>query len=337
MTLKTNKKILFVRLSPSSFVQNDLKLLKKHFDVKEVDFILNRKDLKSTFKTIFGMIRGIIWADLTFSWFADLHAFWAVRMSKFFGKKSVVVVGGYEVVNLPEIEYGAMIDASSKSKVIYILENADKIITVSESSKNEIFNYIDSRNIDIVYNGVDCDKFNPSSKEKEDLVLTVSIVNNSNLKRKGLETFVKAAKYLKNINFVLIGKQVDDSVDYLKSIGSANVEYVDFLEDKELIEYYQRAKVYAQLSAHEAFGVAIAESMCCECIPVVTENAAIPEVVGNTGFYVPYDDPEATAKAINEALNCDRGYDARKRIVELFSISRREKLLIEKIKDVLKP
>ena len=61
-----NKKtrILFIRISKSSFIQKDLELLKKHFNVRVVDFILSRKNLKRTLKI--------------------------------FEKKSIVVAGGYD-------------------------------------------------------------------------------------------------------------------------------------------------------------------------------------------------------------------------------------------------
>ncbi len=97
-------KILFVRPSKSSFIQKDLELFEKHFYVRVVVFVLSiRKRQSDTLKSMLNLITGILWADLTFSWFADTHAFWAVRLSRIFRKKSVVVVGGYEVAKVPRI------------------------------------------------------------------------------------------------------------------------------------------------------------------------------------------------------------------------------------------
>ena len=96
-------RILFVRPSKTSFIQQDLELLRKHFNVRVVDFVLSRKKPKDTFKTAFGMIKGILWADVTFSWFAGIHAYVAVRLSKIFKKKSIVVVGGYKTANVSEM------------------------------------------------------------------------------------------------------------------------------------------------------------------------------------------------------------------------------------------
>ena len=76
----------------------------------------------------------------------------------------------------------------------------------------------------------------------------------------------------------------------------------------------------------------IAESMLCECIPVITRRGAIPEVVGDTGVYVPYGDVNATIDAIGKALKSDKGKAARKRIKDMFPIEKREKKLVEVIR-----
>ena len=104
-----------------------------------------------------------------------------------------------------------------------------------------------------------------------------------------------------------------------------------YVPDEELLSWYQKAKVYVQVSAYESFGMSLAEAMLCECVPVVTERGALPEVVGDAGFYVAYEDDKATALGIKEALRSDKGAYARRRIEDLFSIEKREKALIKAI------
>ncbi|MEA2015175.1 MAG: hypothetical protein U9O59_00400 [Actinomycetota bacterium] len=65
-----NQKILFVCPSKSSFIQRDFELLKRHFDVKVAHYRGRKRMLKFWVETI----KGVLWADLTFSWFADVHA-----------------------------------------------------------------------------------------------------------------------------------------------------------------------------------------------------------------------------------------------------------------------
>ena len=327
MVIIKKAKILFVCPYFSSFIQRDLDLLKEHYDVK----IGHHTGIVSIPK----ILKGVLWSDITFSWFADTHAFWAVLFSKIFKKKSIVVVGGFEVAKVPEINYGLMLSPKSARRVKFVLENADNVVAVSEFNKKEILKYTNHENIELVYNGIDCNKFKPARSKKEDMVIiVVHTISDITIKIKGLETFVKAAKYLSSIKFILIGEFRDTSIEHLKSIAPSNVEFLGFIPNKEIIKLYQKTKVYCQLSYRESFGMALAEAMACECVPVVTNNAALPEVVGNTGFYVPYGDPKATAEAIKEALNSDKGKDARERIKSMFPIEKRENELKEMINNI---
>jgi glycosyltransferase involved in cell wall biosynthesis len=324
-------KILFVHPYLSSFVKSDLEILQRHFDAKAIQWTKTR-DIKNMSRIIWH----ILGTDLSFIWFAGGHAAHVVFFSKLFRKKSIVVVGGYEVANVPEIGYGLMLSPKSARRVKYVLENADKVLAVSEFNKKEILKYTNSKdkNIELVYNDVDCNKFEPKEK-KEDLIITVGYVTDLVMKRKGFETFVKSAQYLQDVKFVLIGKDVDDSINYLKSVAPENVKFIGFVSDEGLLRWYQKAKVYCQLSIYESFGMALAEAMACECVPVVTNRGALPEVIGDTGFYVPYGDPKATAEAIKKALNSNKGKEARERIKTMFPLEKREKELKEMINNIM--
>jgi glycosyltransferase involved in cell wall biosynthesis len=96
----------------------------------------------------------------------------------------------------------------------------------------------------------------------------------------------------------------------------------------------RRAKVCCQLSYRESFGVAVLEAMACGCVPVVTRAGALPEVVGEAGHYVEYDDVDATVREIRSALKAD-GKAATERS-RAFSAERREKGLVDAIDSVLR-
>ncbi len=121
--------------------------------------------------------------------------------------------------------------------------------------------------------------------------------------------------------------------DRLKDLVPANLEIVGEVNDETLISEMRRAAVYVQVSAHEGFGCSLAEAMLCEAVPVVTSAGAIPEVVGDTGIYVPRNDPIATANAVKQALTSWSGSAARKRVAEMFPLARREKRLIDLVNE----
>ena len=105
---------------------------------------------------------------------------------------------------------------------------------------------VNGENILAVPTGYDYEKFKAKG-EKEDLILTVAYVNKGTIKRKGLETFVEAAKYLPNLKFVVVGPHYDNSIRKLKSIASGNVKFTGFVPDEELPN-------------------ALCEAMLCECL-----------------------------------------------------------------------
>jgi glycosyltransferase involved in cell wall biosynthesis len=320
-------RILFVCPSFSSFIQNDLDILRKHFDVRVAYY----QDKKRLLKFLVETLKGVLWSDVTFSWFADVHAFAAVLISKIFRKKSIVVVGGYEVAKVPEIGYGGMLSRRKAFIVRFVLKQADKVLAVSEFNKKEILRCVNVKSIELVYLGVDNEKFKPKTG-KENLVITVGRVSDDVIKRKGFDIFIKSAEYLSDIKVVLIGKHIDNAIEHLREIAPPSAKFTGFVSDEELFKYHQKAKVYCQLSHYESFGIALAEAMACECVPVVTNNGALPEVVGDSGFYVPYGDSKATAEAIKNALKSDKGKEARKRIEKMFNIKRREKELTKVVR-----
>ena len=154
--------------------------------------------------------------------------------------------------------------------------------------------------------------------------------------RKGIETFVKSAKYIPKEKLVVVGKFSDDSIDHLKSIAPPNVKFTGFVSDDELINLYQKAKVVCQLSYYEAFGLSPAEGMACNCIPVVTKQGGLIEVAGDAGFFALYGNEKETANAIENALNSPKksSEKARDRILKLFNKEHREKKLIEIIEKI---
>jgi glycosyltransferase involved in cell wall biosynthesis len=326
-------KILFVyNKEMVSFIRKDLESLKNHFQVKVIRYC----GITDLLKVFCGTLR----SNVAFCWFASLNSFYVVTFSKIVGRRSIVVAGGYDVAFCPEIKYGHLSYWWKRWCSILTLKFATLILTVSKRNTQETIENAraNSSKIKLVYHGFDFNRYkaNPDVK-KEPVVLTVGTVSRSNLLRKGLELFVKSARLLPNFKFILAGKWVDDCIDHLKSIASPNVCFLNNLDDTALLDVFTRSKVYVQASYHEAFGCSLAEAMLCECIPVVTKVAALPEVVGDCGFFLTDRSPEKLAVLIEQALNSDPdlGKRARGRIKQLFPLEKREKALLGIIEELM--
>ncbi|MCK4223719.1 MAG: glycosyltransferase family 4 protein [candidate division Zixibacteria bacterium] len=316
----------------ASFIKKDIEILKKRHQVKVVRY--------SNISDAYTIWKGVRWCDLTFCWFGSIHAFFPILFSKVLAKKSIVVAGGYDVACLPEINYGLFCYWWKKWLPLFVFRWVDIILTVSKSNTAETLKNakVNAAKVRLVYHGFDSDKskslFPP---EERPLVLTVGNVSKSTLAKKGLELFVKTSRLLPEVEFILVGRWMDDSIGYLRTIASSNMKFIGEVDQDQLFGIMSKAKVYAQVSRHESFGCALAEAMLCECIPVVSNATALPEVVGDCGFFLTEQSPEKLAALISKALNSDSqlGKRARERIKMHFPLEKREKALLQVVEQLI--
>ncbi|MBU2101822.1 MAG: glycosyltransferase, partial [Candidatus Omnitrophica bacterium] len=215
---------------------------------------------------------------------------------------------------------------------------ADRIIAVSEFNKREIITNckIPSDRISMIYHGIPlCSCGGAENIKKERSVLTVGNIIENNLKRKGLATFIKAAAMLPEIKFFMVGYLDKRMARYLQGSVTDNVIITGRVSNEVLCQFYSRATVYVQVSYHEQFGRSLAEAMAHRCVPVVTSTSALPEVVGQAGYYVPYDDAGELSRAIIKALDdTQTGALAQERVKELFSFAARKQALCDLVEQV---
>lgn len=335
-------KILFVYQGLQSFVQKDLDILRSIHEVHLIQFSGRKELIKHIFPNLWRLWQGILWCDLTFSWFGKLHAFFAVLFSKIVGKKAIVVAGGDDVAD-GKVEgkpYGLYACPLKRCLPNFVFRNADLVLAISQSNFQETLRntQIELGKLRLLYHGFDPIVF-ASSEEKitKGLVVTISEVTSETVHLKGLKLFIQSAKYLPHVHFALVGPWKDCSIKQLQDIASPNVEFTGALYGRELVQFLQKSNVYVQASLYESFGCAIAEAMLCECVPVVSRSQSIPEVVGDCGIYLDELTPKELARKIQEAQNRpELGKMARERIVKLFPLQKRAQELLHAIEEVRK-
>ncbi len=305
--------VLFVYPIDATFIRQDQELLERFCSVAPFHFT-ERGQYRS-------LLLRVADSDIVFSWFALGFAAVANAAACLLGRASIVISGGWDVTRLPEMGYGRLLTPRGTLVAKMAVSSADQVLAFSSWSERAIRALAPNCTVDTAPLGVDVDKFGPNAKEN--LVVCVANVNRENLIRKGLATFAKASRLLPDVPFHLVGRHLDDTGEELKSLAGSNMSLTGWIPQGELVDLLARAKVYAQPSYIEGFGLALAEAMASGCVPVVTESGAMPEVVGETGLFTPYGDPEGLARSIRKALASMNGKAARARIVNNFSISRR--------------
>jgi len=235
----------------------------------------------------------------------------------------------------------------------YYLEKAtywidDGTIAVSKDTMNYLLSKgIRPKYYDIIYNGIDLEKYDAIPVNKWYLHEELGLPHNTKLigivawlypdNIKGHEDFLKAAKILletgRNVNFVIVGgdpylaNYSEKLKDMAKALNiSSNVYFLGARYDIPNIMDSLFCLVLPS-RVREGFGLVLIEAMS-RGIPVIGSNiGGISEVIddGKSGFHIPPGDPISLAKAINELLlNEEKAYkfgkEGRKRVEELFNM-----------------
>lgn len=311
--------ILFTATIKTSFIGRDLSFLEQRYNViKIID-----SGLKAIIKTVIAIRK----VNITFTWFASTYSFWVVLLGKLFKKKSIVVIGGVDVADYKEINYGIWLCWWKSILVKYSLRNATKILAVDTSLIEEakrLAKY-DGENIVYLPTGYNPEEWYPIGK-KENFVLSVGVCEDEwRFVKKGFDKLIEAAKLIPDTKFVLVGISPDLKEKINRKVPQ-NVSLIEFLTKDELLTYYQKAKVYCQVSYTEGLPNALCEAMLCGCIPVGTNRGGIPKAIGETGFIVEYADVSSLVKSIKQALSTPDEYctAARNQIIQNFHINKRE-------------
>jgi glycosyltransferase involved in cell wall biosynthesis len=326
------KRILYVHSRKASFVAIDREILAGRYEVEDL-YQPNR------LPPLLSVLRGVLRADLVFGWFASWHTFLPVTLAWLLRKPSVMIVGGFDTANMPDIGYGYQQGGLRRWASRWIMRRATRLVTNSEYSRSEIERNtpIPPERVTVLHHGVP-DPFGAGPPERpERLALTVGHLVRSTLEQKGHRPFVAAARELPDVRFVFVGRWHDDAIEELRSIAGPNVEFTGWLSDEDLHAVYRRAAVYVQASRHEGFGLAVAEAMLAGCVPVVMNVTAMPEVVGDAGVLIDSQEPAAVADGVRRALDLgpEAGARARDRILTAFPLEGRRDGLLRIVGQVL--
>jgi len=195
------------------------------------------------------------------------------------------------------------------------LKKANRIITISEFSKNEIIKHLDypEENICIVNDAVDHELYRPNKDrtilkqhkipENTKTILYVG----SETQRMNIDFLMMSLAKLKKIypDFILLKIGLPQSVgarehllNTINQLGlEKNVIFVGYVAEEELPLWYNAADILVYPCLYAGFGLPPLEAMACGT-PVITSNtSSLPEVVGDAGIMVdPTDNEELTIK-----------------------------------------
>jgi glycosyltransferase involved in cell wall biosynthesis len=177
------------------------------------------------------------------------------------------------------------------------IERADKIIAISQTTKNDLLNYtsVNPEKIKVVYHGIDvCTPLNfksISGLPSKNYLLYVGDRSGY----KNFYIFINAFAILHekypDLNIVLTGGGAMGIADaeFIQRLGLSN-EISHFQVDEEELNFlYKNALLFIYPSLHEGFGLPILEAFKAECPVLLSDTECFREIGGDAvSFFDPF-------------------------------------------------
>ena len=181
-------------------------------------------------------------------------------------------------------------------------EKADKIIAVSQSTKNDLINLykIKEEKIEVIYSGVG-NEFEPiignalllnNIREKYNLPEKFILYFGTIEPRKNLIGLINAFELLKNEEYKLViaGTKGWLYQDIFKAAYQSKkrdkIIFTGFVEEKDKPYLYNLAHTFVYPSFFEGFGFPPLEAMACGIPTITSINSSLPEIVGDAGLMI---------------------------------------------------
>lgn len=236
-------------------------------------------------------------------------------------KGTVKLMTIYDLTFIKHPEYVNSSVTAYAKRVQQSLQWTDAVLTISESSKQDIVEYLQI-SPELVYVTPLASRYHINYLT-EDLIDRVDKHTNYDFSqpyllfvstiepRKNVFSIISAFERLKEQNkiphnLVLIGQKGWKYESIFQQIECSrwrkNIHHLDYLSDELVALFYSRAEVFVYPSHYEGFGLPVLEAMTLGT-PVVTSNtSALPEVAGDAAMLIDPDNLEELVDAILQII-----------------------------------
>jgi len=234
--------------------------------------------------------------------------------------KKIVTFHDAIFIRYPEL-YGASYRKIFTAKNLYSCRIADRIIAISEQSKQDAIEFFDAdpTKVEVVYQG--CNNIfrkTASANEKQDIrnkynlpsvyLLFVGAIE----PRKNIASIIQAIYQEKiDLPLVVIGRKTIYTNELQQLAAQLNLStsilFLHQVETNDLPAIYQMAQLFVYPSIFEGFGIPILEALCSETPVVTSSGSCFEETGGKFSIYVSPQNAEEIGVAIRTVLN-DSGH-----------------------------
>ena len=302
------KKVIFIKLLNSSFINIDEEILSDNYKVVTFQFVKVKgfQVLKELFFEFFFMLKHIWNTDVVYIWFADFLAVIPTTIGRLFRKKVVIVIGGVDASFVEELNYGVKTRLLGQVSLFVSTTFATNLLPVTNFTYTHLLKNVSprlSKKSKIIYNCYN-DLFNCTKvSERNNNIITVCLADTKvTTLIKGVDFYVSLANELPELTFYVVGVS-GQALSYLESISGKNVILLPKIPQQELKELFCTSKIVCQFSRHEAFGVALLEGISSGCYPIGYNYGGTKEIlIDNLGILIKKLDVKEGKQAIEEGM-----------------------------------
>ena len=256
--------------------------------------------------------------DLIHAYFLPMAGFVGTYAGKYLGIPSVVSIRGNDIER-------AAFDPSKFSHVMYALQHANAITTNASELAKKAKAFI-NRDIHIIPNGIDTERFKPleknsvlaealglvDEKKKEERKFVIGFVGELR-EKKGLATLLSGyAQLTKTMpaSLLIVGEvREGEDKKYFEEFKTANpqlsITVTGHVPHKDLPAYYSLMDVFVHPSLRDGMPNAVLEAMACGKTVIATPVGGALDVIEDevNGLFVNVNDANELAEKIAEVLN----------------------------------
>lgn len=239
----------------------------------------------------------------------------------FYPRRNVVTIHGVEFEHFPDA-YPPYLLEHLRAGTKTVVQKADKIITVSYSTKNDLINFYnaDPAKIEVIHLGVNPNTVYPNKYPPFDdkYILYIGRLE----KRKNVHNIIQAFEILKERHkiphkLVLVGgkgygfSEISAAIE--NCMHKEDIFLTGYISHEEKDSFIQYADLFVFPTLYEGFGMPILEAQSRE-IPVVTSNVpSITEIAGSGALFV---DPLSVEQITDAVYKVVSDEDIKKELID---------------------
>lgn len=307
---------------------NLLNVVKNKLDLSINIFDKDKNKEKYLFSDFYEYININKYFDLKYSLIIPYKKLFNIK------KEDILLVDGFPFIlpatskkigfihDLMSIEYAKEYSLKSKFIIYLFFKKArryNKIITVSQTTKNKIVNIlkIDSKKIEVISPGINLNDFLQINNEKEidiykkygikkPYFLYVGALRKNKNIDKIIEIFSEYSLNNEKIQLVISGDKKGEYLELLKLVEAKKIKnkviFTGFIEENEKKFLYKNCSLFCFLSKDEGFGIPLLEAMAYKK-PILASNIEIfKEITKGKIELVDLDNTEKIMKLIDKSL-----------------------------------